>query len=95
MEYCFAWQKNHLNRFICKAITEKCNGRNEMCPFYKTDEQQRESVEAAYKRIAKLPEWQQNAIADAYYGGDKPWKTPLQQPDSRIYDMITDVIGVV
>lgn len=95
MEYCFAWQQNQVGRYICKAITDKCDGKNKDCPFYKTNEQHQEEVRNAYTRIATLPEWQQKSISDNCYGGDMPWREYTQKREDIQHDIITDVIGVV
>ena len=71
--YCFAWDQNRLGAWGCKATTIICDGMKEDCPFYKTMSEHIQSRRVADARIATLPEWQQEAISDTYYGGDKPW----------------------
>lgn len=71
--YCFAWDQNHMGAWGCKATMLPCDGTNEECPFFKTMSEYLESKNKSNARLATLSEWQQNAIADSYYGGDKPW----------------------
>lgn len=49
----------------------KCQG--ETCHFHKTEEEQAQSLEKVSERLRSLPEYQQEAIADKYYGGVKKW----------------------
>lgn len=49
----------------------KCQG--ETCHFCKTEEEQARSLEKVSERLRSLPEYQQEAIADKYYGGVKKW----------------------
>ncbi len=49
----------------------KCQG--ETCHFHKTHEEQAQSLEKVNERLRSLPEYQQEAIADKYYGGVKKW----------------------
>ena len=49
----------------------KCGG--ETCHFHKTREEQAQSLEKVSERLRSLPECQQEAIADKYYGGMKKW----------------------
>lgn len=56
----------------CAALgTGKCQG--ETCGFHKTVEEQTCSLEKANDRLRRLPEYQQKAIADKYYGGVRKW----------------------
>ena len=41
--------------------------------FHKTHEEQAQSLEKVNERLRSLPEYQQEAIADKYYGGVKKW----------------------
>jgi hypothetical protein len=43
------------------------------CPFYKTQAELMIGREEALKRIATLPEWEQQTISGNYYKGEKPW----------------------
>lgn len=56
----------------CRATITTCN-RNIPCTFFKTMNEHQESCDAAFKRIAKIPQEQQDAISEKYYGGTKPW----------------------
>ena len=47
----------------------KCQGGT--CHFHKTREEQAQSLEKVSERLRGLPEYQQEAIADKYYGGVK------------------------
>lgn len=49
----------------------ECEGKS--CGFYKTREEQAHSLEKANERLRSLPEYQQEMIADKYYGGVKKW----------------------
>jgi hypothetical protein len=44
------------------------------CPFFKTLTDLLFDREEALKRIATLPEYQQQTIADNYYKGEMPWR---------------------
>ena len=43
------------------------------CHFHKTREEQAQSLEKVRDRLRSLPEYQQEAIADKYYGGVRKW----------------------
>ena len=65
---CFAKNENgNFNILRCG----KCQG--ETCHFHKTREEQAQSLEKVSERLRSLPEYQQEAIADKYYGGVKKW----------------------
>lgn len=64
---CFALCENG----YCNALGSKCRGEN--CGFHKTHEEQAQSLEKVKERLRSLPEYQQEAIADKYYGGVKKW----------------------
>lgn len=49
----------------------KCQGTS--CGFHKTREEQARSLEKANERLRSLPEYQQEAIVDKYYGGVRKW----------------------
>jgi cell fate (sporulation/competence/biofilm development) regulator YmcA (YheA/YmcA/DUF963 family) len=66
-----------------------CDGKDENCPFFKTMEKHLADREAANKRIATLPDWQQTAISEKHYGGEKPWSKP------NIEGIITEINGNV
>jgi hypothetical protein len=44
------------------------------CPFFKTLTDLLFDREESMKRIATLPYWQQQAIAEKYYKGEMPWR---------------------
>ena len=93
MAYCFAWDQNNRGVWGCKATTMECDGRNEGCPFFKTNEQHKADRQAANERIATLPDWQQTAISEKHYGGEKPWLRTAPKLDSIISGMVADVQG--
>ncbi|MDE6320374.1 MAG: hypothetical protein K2M22_11865 [Lachnospiraceae bacterium] len=65
---CFAMNENG----SCNALSGgKCRGEN--CGFHKTHEEQEQSLEKVRERLRSLPEYQQEAIADKYYGGVRKW----------------------
>ena len=65
---CFASKENGK----CSVLSVgKCQGIS--CGFYKTREEQARSLEKANERLRSLPEYQQEAIADKYYGGVRKW----------------------
>ncbi len=64
---CFALLTNG----YCNALGGKCRGEN--CHFHKTHEEQAQSLEKVNERLRSLPEYQQEAIADKYYGGVRKW----------------------
>ena len=65
---CFAMNENG----NCTILgVGKCEG--ESCHFHKTHEEQEQSLEKVRERLRSLPEYQQEAIADKYYGGVKKW----------------------
>ena len=65
---CFAKNENgNCNILRCG----KCQGGT--CHFHKTREEQAQSLEKVSERLRSLPEYQQEAIADKYYGGVKKW----------------------
>lgn len=64
---CFAIGENG----YCSALGRQCCGKS--CGFHKTKEEQAQSLEKAKERLRSLPEYQQDAIADRYYGGVRKW----------------------
>ncbi len=64
---CFALLTNG----YCNALGGKCRGEN--CGFHKTHEEQAQSLEKVRERLRSLPGYQQEAIADKYYGGVRKW----------------------
>lgn len=64
---CFALSENG----YCGALGGKCRG--EGCGFHKTHEEQEQSLEKVRERLRSLPKYQQEAIADKYYGDVKKW----------------------
>lgn len=93
MAYCFAWDQNNRGVWGCKATTMDCDGLHEECPFYKTMEQHRIDREAANERLTSLPDWQQTAISEKHYSGEKPWLHTAPKLDSIISGMVADVQG--
>ncbi|MCK9479875.1 MAG: hypothetical protein M0R40_10330 [Firmicutes bacterium] len=54
----------------CEALNKKvCDS----CPFYKTTEDNKKSIQKAYRRIASLDKAQQLAIANKYFKHKMPW----------------------
>lgn len=74
VEQCFALKRNNKGKLSCQATTAVCNGLDVDCPFYKTLTDLLFGREEALKRIAMLPEYQQQTIADNYYKGEMPWR---------------------
>lgn len=72
-QYCFAWDQNAMGKWGCKATTLDCDGTDERCPFFRTMQEHLEARERANARIAGLPDWQQTAISEKHYGGERPW----------------------
>lgn len=65
---CFAMN----DRGKCSILgSGMCQGKS--CGFHKTEEEQERSLEKARERLRSLPEHQQDAIADKYYGGVRRW----------------------
>ena len=64
---CFAICENG----YCGVLGRHCHG--ESCGFHKTKKEQEESLEKAKARLRNLPEYQQEAVADKYYGGMRKW----------------------
>ncbi len=65
---CFARKKNGK----CSVMQSgECEGKS--CGFYKTREEQAHSLEKVNERLRSLPKYQQEAIADKYYGGVRKW----------------------
>ena len=73
-EMCFALKMTHKGRLAFKATVNDCDVQDGECPFYKTPIQHMASNERCYMRIASLPAYQQQAIADKYYRGEMPWR---------------------
>lgn len=64
---CFANKNNRckiLNSIQCAKTT---------CSFFKTEEEQEESLNKANAHITSLDKAIQNSIADTYYNGKMPW----------------------
>jgi len=49
----------------------ECEGIS--CGFHKTKEEHQESMQKANERLRSLPQYQQEEIADKYYGGVRKW----------------------
>lgn len=81
MAYCFAYDQNTRGKWGCKALTDNCDGQNEACPFFKTNERHMADRQAANERIATLPYWQQTAISEKHYSGEKPWRAYAEEHD--------------
>lgn len=65
---CFGMKENGKCTVLSGGI---CMGTS--CGFYKTREEQQESVKKANERLRKLPEHKQEDIAERYYGGKRGW----------------------
>ncbi len=72
--YCGNWDSRH-NKCTVLADGRKC--KPSYCEFYATRALLADSREKAMRRIASLPEEQQDHIAMKYYDGKKPWKKYL------------------
>lgn len=94
MAYCFAWDQNNRGVWGCKATTMECDGRNEGCPFFKTNEQHKADRQAANERIATLPDWQQTAISEKHYSGEKPWLHTAPKLDNIINSVVAQMKDV-
>ena len=94
MAYCFAWDQNNRGVWSCKATTMECDGRNEGCPFFKTNKQHKADRQAANERIATLPDWQQTAISEKHYGGEKPWLRTAPKLDNIINSVVAQMKDV-
>lgn len=64
---CFAMKDGKCSVMKCG----KCGGGT--CHFHKTREEQAQSLEKVSERLRSLPGYQQEAIADKYYGGVRKW----------------------
>lgn len=67
---CFAYKNNQ-----CRALNEIgwCTD-DKTCAFYKTKEEQNDSINKSYNRFASLDDVTQKYIADKYYNGKCHWK---------------------
>lgn len=65
---CFAIGENGRCSILSGGM---CQGKS--CGFHKTKEEYGKSLEKAKERLRSLPEYQQDAIADKYYGGVRRW----------------------
>lgn len=92
MAYCFAWDQNNRGVWGCKVLRADCDGTNEGCGFFKTMEQHMEDKKAADERLAGLPDWQQEAIAEKYYDGERPWKQKAPTLDSIINNAVEQMV---
>ena len=65
---CFA----HDPKKGCRILkdTPSCG---QSCPFRKSATEVKAGRQAAYRRLASLPEEYQRYIADTYYKGKRPW----------------------
>ncbi|MHC1731998.1 MAG: hypothetical protein AB9888_08235 [Bacteroidales bacterium] len=52
-------------------VSNKCPGMK--CSFFRTGEQHKESCERSKVRLQNLDTFEQQYIADKYYGGKKVW----------------------
>jgi hypothetical protein len=93
-QYCFAWDQNNRGVWGCKATTMECDGLNEGCPFFKTNEQHKDDRQAANERIATLPDWQKTAISEKHYGGEKPWLRTAPKLDNIINSVVAQMKDV-
>ena len=64
---CFAMKDGKCSVMKCG----KCGGG--ACHFHKTREEQAQSLEKVSERLRSLPQYQQEAVADKYYGGVRKW----------------------
>jgi hypothetical protein len=48
------------------------------CAFFKTPQQFEKDLLESYKRLASLPPEYQRHIADTYYRGEQPWRSPQE-----------------
>lgn len=76
----FCGKGGKVDSMDCFAMKDgKCNilsggkCQDETCHFRKTEEEQARSLEKVSERLRSLPEYQQEAIADKYYGGVRKW----------------------
>jgi len=74
VEQCFALKRNNKGKLSCQATTNVCNGLDMDCPFYKAQAELMIDREEALKRIATLPEYEQQTISEKHYKGEKPWR---------------------
>lgn len=65
---CFAMKEDGKCTVLSGGI---CQGTS--CGFHKTKKEQEGLLEKANARLRSLPEYQQEAIADRYYGGVRKW----------------------
>lgn len=81
---CFAFIEGERGRRkpeSCTALECSCTCA-EACPFFRTKRAARQSLDAAYRRIASLPLYRQVQISLMYYGGTMPWDNPTEEEDS-------------
>lgn len=82
---CFAFiegERGHRKPETCAALDCACT-HAETCPFFRTKRSERQSVEAAYGRIASLPLHKQVQISLLYYGGTMPWNDPDEDEEEE------------
>ena len=93
-ESCFAYMPGMNGKWMCKSLNRDCDGHDEKCSFYMTDDAAFKSREAALMRLMSLPLAQQKYIADVYYQGMMPW-TKYEKQQQDLTKMINQLIGGV
>lgn len=68
---CGNWDKKHNQ---CRVLADGRRCKPNSCEFFMTRAAISESRTNAYKRLATLPEEQQQHIAVKYYDGKMPWR---------------------
>ncbi len=82
---CFAFiegERGHRKPETCTALECACRSA-EACPFFRTKRAARQSLEAAYRRIASLPLYRQVQISLLYYGGTMPWNGQTEEEEEE------------
>ena len=70
MEKCFGFKNGE-----CKILyVSTCDGYQSSCHFHKSKNEFDMNRASSFKHINSLPNIEQDKIANAYYGGNKPWK---------------------
>jgi len=62
----------------CSALIDS-SGCGPDCPFRKSPAEYQAAQQNVHRRLARLPQVDQQHIAETYYGGKRPWlKAPLR-----------------
>ena len=77
---CFAYDQSDKS---CRAL-HNSSDCGLACPFRKSRTRIYASRRNAYRRLAGLPEEQQQHIAETYYGGARPWRGKARKAVSGI-----------